>query len=413
MGAYNRKHRHGQRQGQGGGGQGGGGGGGNGGGGGRNAGLGELADPTQTATGKDLVKLARAMAKVEIKPQVRAYRRLIKELKAQQAADTVGLQRLGQQTQSDIQGAANAYDTGAQGATARTQAVGGILQGQLAQQGQAAAAEQQTAQTGTLGGLTEGLQLQGAPQGGAAQAALAELVQQQGARRAAETQAGGQFASSQQGSYGGLLEGMRTAGALQASTSRQQSSRDIASRIAEQRLQAGQDIREAAGKKADVKATKGATILAKLAELRAGERDYILGKRATATTRRGQDITAQTAAASQAAQDARQEDAQAAALDLEAAGDQNEPSTQNQGGPPEGQHARRVEAKKIKNLAQEFVDQYGAPEDRRNPDTAYLKLKHYLLSQEGISNPTLVDRVLRQLGYAVGGQGSSGGGPQR
>jgi hypothetical protein len=401
MGKYNRTHEHGNSIG---------------GGGGknkkkRNQGLGGLSDVTSVATGKDLVKLARAMARAEIKPQVRAYRRLIKELKGQQAADTIGLERLGAGVQKDIQGAANAFDTGAQGATARTQAVGGILQSQLAQQGAAAAQEQQTAQTGVLGGLQENMALQGAPQGGAAQAALADLVAQQGARTAAETQASGQFASSQQGSYGGLVEGMRAAGGMQAATARRDASKDIASRIAEMRLQSGQDIREAAGKKADIKATKGDVMLTKLAELRGQERDYDLGRRATATDRRGQTLGAAADAAAlaetqrhnQTSEGISQQNADSSAQNA----DTNAQNADGNGGPPEGQAARRKEAKQIKNAAQDFVDKFGEPSERNHPETAYLKLKQYLLSQEGIGNRVLIDRVLRQLGYTV----SSGGNP--
>ena len=391
-GKFNRTHRHGEPIGQGGGGGGGGGGG---------SSLGErLADITSVSSGADLVKLARAMAKVEIKPQVRAYARLVKELKGQQAMDTIGLERLGQRTQADIQGAANAYDVGAQAATSRTQAVGNALQAQLAQQGKAAAAEQQTAQTGALGGLQDAMSLQGAPQGGQAQAALSGLVSQQAARRAAETQAAGQFATSQQGSYGGLLEGMRTSGGLQASTARQSVGRDIASRIAETRLQSGQDIREALGKKADIKALKGATMLEKLAQLRGEERDYDLGRRATAVDRRGQTLSAASDAASLAETAAHNDAMEAAAAQNADAATTNAQANledNGSGGGHEGRQDRRQEARKIANYVRDAINQFGLPSERNHPDRALANLKQYVLSQEGISNPNLVDRVIQDI----------------
>jgi hypothetical protein len=54
----------------------------------------------------------------------------------------------------------------------------------------------------------------------------------------------------------------------------------IASRVAQTKLEAGQDIREALGKRADARALRGSIMLKHLSELTESERDFILGQAA-------------------------------------------------------------------------------------------------------------------------------------
>lgn len=326
--------------------------------------LATLLNPNSTAEGKDLLKLARALTKIEIKPQVNAYKRLVKELRGQQTADTLGLRNLGNQTATQIGGAYQGADAGAAGSTLQASAIGQMLnQQQAAAQGQAAAQQAQT-QSGQLGGLQEAMALRGAPGGGQAQQALQTLVNQQAARSAAEGQASATAAAAQGANYAGLSNAQRQATAQQGATALSDTARLIASRIAENKLTTGQDIREAQGKKADVKALKGAKMLEVLSTLRESERDFLLGKAATKQDRRALKSSEQQAALDRAADQedredeqafdaAQQEDAQAAELEQEAAGDQNEPSTQNDEGGDRGE--RRRDRKAARQAARDLA----------------------------------------------------------
>jgi hypothetical protein len=362
-------------------------------------GLGSLLDPKKTASGKQLRRLAKALSKLETRPQAKAYGRLAKELKGQQAADTLGLRRLGAQTQRSIGQAANAFDVGAQGATGRQAAIGQMLQENLAQAGTRAGEEQRQVQTGALGGLQEGMALRGAPGGGQAQQALADMVSQQAARRAAESQATQGYAASQGAAWSGLQEGMRTTGAMSAQAARQGAARDIASRIAETRLQAGQDIREALGKKADVKALRGATMLEKLVGLRESERDYSLGRAATNLDRRAQ---AETARHNRASEATAAKNAQTAAQNAK-----DEDEAAKGGRTPEEKQDRRQEVRQIKTLLDQAIKNEPPPDNPKRYAAWKRQLENYLLHQEGIGNAALVHRIVNRMLKGGGG----GGGP--
>lgn len=293
------QHAH-RNRGNGGGHQGSGGHQGGGGGGGHDVAsrLASALNPRQVASGDDLTRLAHALTRAEVKPQIRAYKRLRRELIGQQAADQLGLQRLGNVAERHISSAYSGFDQGAQGATTRAAAIGQMLNDQTGQLGQQAADQQTASATGELGGLSEAMSLRGAPGGGQAQQALQDMVNAQAGRVASDNQASGQFAATIGANYAGMGEGIREAGALQGTTALSDTARQIAARQAESRLTSGQDIREASGKLADVRALRGETLLKNLTDLREQERSYLLGRAATRTQKRGQDLTAASSAAS-------------------------------------------------------------------------------------------------------------------
>ena len=359
--------------------------------------LAQLLQPRKSAKGKDLLKLARALTKLEIKPEVKSYQRLAKELRGQSAADTLGMRRLGQDVSEHIGGAYRGFDRGAQQGVANAAAVGAVLDQQVRGLGQQAAQEQQTAQTGQLGGLQEAMALRGAPGGGQAQAALQNLVGQQAARRAQESQAAGTAAAAQGGNYTGLANAMRTATAAQGTTALSDTQRTIAARIAENKLASSADIREAMGKKADVKALRGETMLKNLGEARETERDWILGRAATrqdkaelASSNRqaalDRQADAKQADADRAADIADREDEQRHDIRVEHEGDKGEPSSDSGGS---GDRQERRQTKKAINLAARAVGQSDSVEHHQQYFAAFV--------QEIMANADVNGALARQL----------------
>lgn len=246
-----------------------------------------LLNPNEVHSGKDLMNVARSLTRLDLKPQQKAYQRLIKEIRGQSTADTLGLQNLGKDASGKVAGAYLGADKGAAQAQLNSAALGGMLNNQVAGINQQATADQQATQTGELGGHMEAMALRGAPGGGQAQQQLQALVEQQAGRTAAESQAGGNFAAALGANYTGLSGGMRQAGQLQGAERQGDIAQSIASRIAEQKLGAGQDIREALGKLAETRALKGDTLTKYLTEAIERERDFSLGKKAVQTDRMG------------------------------------------------------------------------------------------------------------------------------
>ena len=265
-----------------------------------NKGTGKLYNIVDPASGHNLEKLAKALTRAEVRPQQRAYQRLTNEIRGQSTADTLGLERLGKRTQKSLVDTATGFDKGSAAATQRQLSIGSQMQEQVARASEQAAQDLQQSQTGQLGGLQQAMALRGAPGGGAAQQQLQSLVSAQNTRQAMETQAAAAAASAQAGNYAGLSEGMRQANAMQAGAAQRDARRAISSRIAEGKLQAGADVREAQGRKADVKAQKADLFLKNLMEARGAERDYLLGRESVKTDRMSIRSSAQQAAADRA-----------------------------------------------------------------------------------------------------------------
>jgi hypothetical protein len=244
-------------------------------------GVAELLQPGKTQSGKSLLRLAKAMTRLQIKPQVKAYKRLAAELRGQQAAQIGGTARLGRVLGGQLAQAYKGFDAGANQSMINAAALGQMGQGQANRIGAQQAAELKSYQTGQLGGLEESMRLRGAPGGGLAQQQLRDLVAGQQQRLAASNAANSAFAAQQGNAYTGLAQGIQQAGRLQGATAQNMLAKTIASQIGQIRLETGADIREAMGKLADVKALEGSQLIATLGQLTKDERDYILGLKAT------------------------------------------------------------------------------------------------------------------------------------
>lgn len=236
--------------------------------------------PSQRLEGRPLRRASRALTKLEIRPQAKAYGRLARELNIQRGATNLGLQRLGDRATGITE---NSYQNLARSTAenvARQNAIGDMLRQRTGEINQQAESQLGGASSSALGSYLESLQGRGAPTGGAAQQELARSAQAEQDRMVASGQAASNFANSQAASYGQMASSQGAASQQRGREGVSEIQRMIASRVAENNLRAGADIREAKGKRADILALRGPTRIKNLLEMRETERDYGLGKAA-------------------------------------------------------------------------------------------------------------------------------------
>jgi hypothetical protein len=135
-------------------------------------------------------------------------------------------------------------------------------------------------QQGALGENTAALSLRGAPGGGAAQAQLAQTVAGQQGAQANTAQSAQQFAAQQGASFAGLSNAIAASTQGQGASARAGVGRETASRINKSNREYDTNIQTTLGKLADVKASKGSTMVKNLLELQGNERKFMLGKQA-------------------------------------------------------------------------------------------------------------------------------------
>jgi len=234
----------------------------------------------QSLTGKQLTGAARALTALEVRPQLHGYRQLANQLHSERETEARGLAALGGQLAGNVTDVYKNIAASEADGLARQQALAGQLNqtsAGIAQQGNQSL---EAMQKGQLGGLTAALQIRGAPGGGSAQQELANAVAAQQSAQSANSQANQQFAASQGASYGNLAATLAGTAQLQGGAAVGGIGRDIIGRTRESNQKYDEGIQTALGKRADVKATKGATFVKNLLGLREGEQKFILGKAA-------------------------------------------------------------------------------------------------------------------------------------
>jgi hypothetical protein len=255
--------------------------------------LSKFLDPSKPLRGQDLLRAAKAEARIQTAPQVHGYQRLAKELGREKRFEAKGLNTLGRKTARSV---GNVYDTlanQAQQNLATQAALGNQLIAQTGQRGQQAGQELAQSQAEQLGGLAR----QGADQGSPAQTQLAQIVASQKAAAANDAKAAQAFASSQAVGSAQLSGNLATSSLLQGASQQAGIKNTILNRVAESDLKYGQDIREARGKAADARALKGSQIASALQTLRGQEQQFILGKMATKQRAQAAQLSAATSAA--------------------------------------------------------------------------------------------------------------------
>jgi hypothetical protein len=234
----------------------------------------------QALNGKDLRQAARALTMLEVRPQVKGYALLAKQLHNERETEAKGLGALGSHLQGNVKDVYHNIAASEAQNLANQQALASglnVQSAQIAQQGQQNLTDMQK---GQLGDLTAGLAIRGAPGGGSAQQELANAVAQQQAGQSANSQAAQQFAAQQGAGYGQLAAAMAGSAQMQGGASVGAIGRDVTNRIAESNMKYGQSIQDARQKLAEAKASKGATFVKNLLGLREGEQKFLLGKQA-------------------------------------------------------------------------------------------------------------------------------------
>lgn len=234
-------------------------------------------------TGKQLTRGARALTALETRPEVHGYSLLAKQLHNERETEAAGLGRLGSTLQSGVTDVYKNIATSEADSLARQQAMAGQLNtasAGIAQQGQQGLAAMQT---GQLGDLTAGLEMRGAPGGGAAQQELANAVAQQQQAQSANSQAAQQFAAQQGSSYGQLGAMLAGSAQMQGGAAVSGIGQSIIGRVGASNQKYDESIQSARQKLADAKALKGAKLVKNLLGLRGEEQKYELGKAAVSS----------------------------------------------------------------------------------------------------------------------------------
>jgi hypothetical protein len=279
----NRRRKRRQRE------QGGGGKGGKGGGGGR---LGDFLDPNNPLSGRSLRQSARALTDLELTPGINAFSREMAGIEAQRMGSEAGLHRLGSITGDRVKGAYGALGASSGQTVARMQALAESVNANERAVNKQSAENTAGYQKGQLGALTEGLEAaNAAPSGGSAsQAALASATQQQQQAQESQSKAQAAFAQAQGAAFTGLAAGQAQAAQQQGAEAQADLAEIIANRIAESNMEHRSAYMDAQGSRADLQATRGATMLKNLLELRGGEREWINARNPVKPTSRNVNI---------------------------------------------------------------------------------------------------------------------------
>src|SRR5262249_37268003 len=158
-----------------------------------------------------------------------------------------GLQASGDRATGNV---SDAYRNMAQSAAeglARQNAIGNLLRQRTGEIGQRAQTEAAQHQQGALGSYMQGLQLRGAPGGGAAHQALPNQAAAEQTRAAGAAQAANDYANMSAGAYQQFGSGQAAANQQRGTEAIGTLQRDIASRIAQNALSSAQDVNEARG----------------------------------------------------------------------------------------------------------------------------------------------------------------------
>ena len=250
----------------------------------------------QVLTGKDITRAANALTTLEVRPQVRGYARLAKQLAGERESEAKGLGKLGTQLQS---GVTNVYQNIAQTeaqSLATQQALANQLNTASADIVQQGAADLSAVQNTQTQGVADALTARGAPGGGTAQQELAAAVASQQASQSANSQAQQQFAAQQGSSYGNLATMMAGATQQQGGAAVGGIGSTVIQRIAKSGREYGGDIREARAKQAEAKASRGAVFNKNLLSLRGQEQEFMLGKQAVRSEKEKLALSKQEAA---------------------------------------------------------------------------------------------------------------------
>jgi hypothetical protein len=394
---------------QGGGGNGGGGGNNQGGGGGGNGGGGKdralaellesMLSPNAQLSGDSLLDSAQALTRLQVRPQVTAYNRLIDELERRRRFETQGLARLGRDVNEDIETTYEGLGDYTKDAAAQQRRIAGVLSGQAQAAGEGAIDAYGNAVEGDVGSYLSQLQQRGGVEGSAAQQELAALAGQQQAALAGEAAYGAGLTSATSQNFAGLAAAMGGAAQMQGAEAQSDARRAIAQRIAESRMGYGADIREALGAKKDVQALRGESTLQNLMNLRESERNFLLSKLGISLDRKALSETQRSNMASemlsllgiaQDESDSKRDAQQDAQEDKE-----NDPN--------------KGVAKDIRATAETYIDEALGNKDKLT--RSEIDDIRSTLTQDFPDNPALVRRILRKLlkPYTSGGGGGGGG----
>lgn len=352
-------------------------------------------DTNKPLSGQDLIRAARAMTALETRPQLHGYKQLANQLKTERNIEAKGLGALGERLQTNTTDVYKNIAVSEADSLARQQSLGQMLNqqsGAIAQQGTQDLTQMQQ---GQLGDYTQGLQMRGAPGGGSAQQELANAVASQQASQVANNGAAQNLASSQASAFGQLGAGLAGSAQLQGGEAVAGIGRDIISRTASSNQKYREGIQTALGKLADVKATKGPSMIKNLLELRGGEQKYQLGRaavrreKAKLAAEATQDAAANTIAQQKA--DAATTSAGASALNAATSAWE----ARHPGATPKERQKNRKEVRlgigEIKSTIPLGITHFGAAPktvDQLN------KLAEYVNTKTSAS-PTLVHKVLK------------------
>lgn len=392
-----------------------------------------IFDPKATLTGNDLRRYGKAAARIQTKPEIGGYKRLIKELGLQSHLDDQGLKHLGKSTSRQVGRTYRGLAQTERQNTRHQTAIGHMLNTQTQAVSDRGAQAVQASQVGQLGSLQQGLQMRGAPGSGEAQQQLSDLVASQNAQRAQAGQASEALAASQGAGYAQYQNALGSVDQLRGAQAKSGILSTIAGRRAESRLGYSQDRREAAGKIADIKATKGSLALQAMIDQRERERDYILGKQAVRTDRRGQNLDSQQAAASlaettrahHASEATAAQNAQTSAKNARTSRKNANTTRQNANNSGSAdKQAKRQEIHQATSKANRLITQLAASNKKADKKglqavlngnaAASATLIDLILSGEGISHSHAaklgLKRALKRYQHHSGGGGSNHGG---
>lgn len=373
-------------------------------------------DPKKPLDINQMIRVARAEGRLQTLPQIHAYKRLAKELRGEKRAEAKGYERLGRRTSKSV---GSVYHSLAQEEAqnlASQQAIGNQLVTSQAQTGAAFGKGLAQGQSAQLGNYERSRAATGAPAGGQAQQQLAQIVAAQQSSAAADAKAAQGLAVSQAASSSQLAGGLAGSAALQGATAQAGIKTSILGRIAESNMKYGQDIREAKGKAADAKATKGAAVVQALQALRGQEQQYLLGKAATRQNAQAAKLSAQTQLQTNR-QDNRTSRANNAATNATSrANNQADIRAQNQQSQQQSaadrkaaKKARRHDQQAVRHLVKQQIKSFGPPKSKKQIDA----LEHYIRTQGafGDNEVNLVARIVHNLLKKKHHGGGGGGNP--
>lgn len=243
----------------------------------------DLLNPSANLRGKHILRIARALTRIETQPQINAYRRLAGRYGRDMNRDLRGLHRLGERTRRQIGGAYSSTDVQLAAAKRATRQRGVNTKQQVSQIGADAGQRLNEVQTSTLGNQIDTLAGQGIPAGqSASQSALAQAMASQQQSSDRSRTAWDQFTANQASTDNTLAANMLSANKMARVNAKAEASRITMSRKAQTRADYGEARRDVLGKLADAKSLKGSTMLKNLLELREGERSFLNEKAAVA-----------------------------------------------------------------------------------------------------------------------------------